>query len=233
MCKNGNFEVSADSARWGSVEPTCFGRRRPVSAIGRPVKHGTTHESAPPNTRIPLERHLNMSINAFNAAIAGECVLVTETRIEHLQLLGRVGDTSLVISGSRQHFSPASLNPYELVGAALGSSTAMTLRLYADRIGLPLVRIQVSVSHHPTGEESGAAFERAIILEGDLSEEQREQLLDVARHCPIDRTLTRGAEIHTSVSSNSCIAAPPATSDYLRDIEDIVGALQETPAHAE
>src|ERR1700677_4905930 len=109
MCKNGNFEVSADSARWGSVEPMCFDRRRPVSAWA--AGEARDHESLPPITRIPLERHANMSINAFNAAVAGECVLVTETRIEHLQLLGRVGGTSLVISGSRQHFSPASLNP--------------------------------------------------------------------------------------------------------------------------
>jgi uncharacterized OsmC-like protein len=164
-----------------------------------------------------------MSINAFDAAVAGESVLVTETRIEDLQLLGRVGSTSIVISGARQYFSPASLNPYELMGAALGSSTAMILRLYADRMGFPLVRIQVSVSHHPTGEDSGAAFERAIILEGDLSDAQRERLLEVARRCPIDRTLSRSAAIHTSVSTDTHISAPPATSDYLKDLEDSIG----------
>ena len=122
-----------------------------------------------------------MSINAFDAAVAGESVLVTETRMEELQLLGRVGSTSFVIAGSRRNFSPESLNPYELLGAALGSSTAMTLRLYADRMGLPLVRIQVSVSHHPSGENCAAAFERSIILEGDLSAEQRQRLLEVVR----------------------------------------------------
>ncbi len=175
-----------------------------------------------------------MSINAFEAAVAGESVLVTETRMEELQLLGRVGSTSLVISGSRRNFSPESLNPYELLGAALGSSTAMTLRLYADRMGLPLDRIQVSVSHHPSDADSGAAFERSIILEGDLSAEQRRRLLDVARHCPVDQTLSRGAEIHTSVSTDIRISAAPATSDYLRDIDQRVTALQEkTFSHAE
>jgi putative redox protein len=110
----------------------------------------------------------------------------------------------------------------------------MTLRLYADRVGLPLDRIQVSVSHHPSDADSGAAFERSIILEGDLSAEQRRRLLDVARHCPVDQTLSRGAEIHTSVSTDIRISAAPATSDYLRDIDQRVTALQEkTFSHAE
>ncbi|HEX4151784.1 MAG TPA: OsmC family protein [Steroidobacteraceae bacterium] len=170
-----------------------------------------------------------MSVNAFDAALAGESVLVTETRMEDLQLLGRVGSTSFVISGSRRNFSPESLNPYELMGAALGSSTAMTVRRYADRMELPLVRVQVSVSHHPSGEQSKAVFERRIILEGDeLSDEQRQRLLDIADHCPVDQTLAYGAEIHTSMSTDHQIAAAPATSDYIRDIDDRISALQET-----
>ncbi|MGD0492812.1 MAG: OsmC family protein [Steroidobacteraceae bacterium] len=174
-----------------------------------------------------------MSINAFDAAVAGESVLVTETRMEDLQLLGRVGGTSFVISGTRRNFSPESLNPYELLGAALGSSTAMTLRLYADRVGLPLVRVQVSVSHHPSGADYGAAFERSIILEGDLSDEQRHELSQVARHCPVDQTLSHGAEIHTSVSTDMHISAAPATSDYLRDVDERVSALQESVSHTD
>jgi len=51
-----------------------------------------------------------MSINAFDAALAGESVLVTETRMEELQLLGRVGSTSFVIAGSAEIFAE-SLNP--------------------------------------------------------------------------------------------------------------------------
>jgi hypothetical protein len=93
---------------------------------------------------------------------------------------------------------------------------------------LPLVRVQVSVSHHPSGELSRAVFERRIILEGDLSEAQRQRLLDVAEHCPVDQTLSHGAEIHTSVSTDNQIAAAPATSDYVRDIDDRIMALQET-----
>ena len=174
-----------------------------------------------------------MSINAFDAAVAGESVLVTETRMEELQLLGRVGSTSFVISGSRRNFSPESLNPYELLGAALGSSTAMTLRLYADRMGWPLVRIQVSVSHHPSGEDCGAAFERSIILEGDLS--AGATAAAPRRRPPLPgRPDTQPGRGDPYVGQHGhCISAAPATSDYLRDIEERVGALQETFSHVE
>jgi len=174
-----------------------------------------------------------MSISAFDAAVAGESVLVTETRMEHLQLLGRVGSTSFVISGSRKNFSPESLNPYELMGAALGACTAMTLRLYADRMELPLDRIQVSVSHHPSGAESRSVIERTILLDGDLSAAQRERLLEVAEHCPVDQALRNGTQIHTVVSTDHLVSASPATSDYLRDIDDTVATLRETFSHAE
>jgi putative redox protein len=39
------------------------------------------------------------------------------------------------------------LSPYELLSAALGTCTAMTLRMYADRKGLPLERASVIVEH--------------------------------------------------------------------------------------
>src|ERR1700679_726958 len=116
-----------------------------------------------------------MRSSPFDSAVAGKSVLITETRIEPLQLLGRVGSTSFVIAGSRKPFCPESLNPYELMGAALGACTAMTLRLYADSMGLPLSRIQVSVSHHSRQLQSMALFERKIILEGPISADDKQR----------------------------------------------------------
>jgi len=57
-----------------------------------------------------------MRLTPFDSAVAGKSVLITETRMEPLQLLGRVGSTSFVIAGSREPFCPESLNPYELMG---------------------------------------------------------------------------------------------------------------------
>ena len=158
------------------------------------------------------------SLNPFDAAFAGKSVLITETRMEPLELIGRVGSTSFVIAGSRKPFCAESLNPYELMGAALGSCTAMTLRLHADLMGLPVSRIQVSVSHHSRHLRTMPLFERNIILEGPVSVEGRQRLMDVAERSPVYLTLRGGAEIRTFLSTERCVTHSAATSDYLQDI---------------
>jgi uncharacterized OsmC-like protein len=167
------------------------------------------------------------SLNPFDDAAAGKSVLITETRMEPLELIGNVGSTSFVIAGARKPFCPESLNPYELMGAALGACTAMTLRLHADLMGLPLSRIQVSVSHHSRQLQSMPLFERTIILEGPMSADDRQRLLDAAQRGPVDLTLRGGAEIRTILSTDSCITASPATSDYMDDVAQAVANERE------
>jgi putative redox protein len=172
-----------------------------------------------------------MRSNPFDSAVAGNSVLITETGMEPLQLQGLVGSTSFVIAGSREPFCPESLNPYELMGAALGSCTAMILRLHADSMGLALSRIQVSVSHHSGYPDTMALFERTIFLEGSISEDDRLRLLEAAQRGPVDLNLRGGAEIRTTLSTDNYLAAPPATSDYLSDITQAAAAGQEAPSH--
>ncbi len=174
-----------------------------------------------------------MRSSPFDSAVAGKSVLITETRMEPLQLLGREGSTSFVIAGSRRPFCPESLNPYELLGAALGSCTAMILRLHADRMGLDLSRIQVSVSHHSGYPETMALFERTIFLEGSISADDRLRLLEAAQRGPVDLNLRAGAEIRTILSTDNYLAAPPATSDYLSDIGQAAAVGRETSSHAD
>ncbi len=90
-------------------------------------------------------------------------------------------------------------NPYDLLAAALGACTAMTLRLYADMKGLPLRHVSVSLKHDKvhaadceqceTREGRVDKIERIITLEGDLDEAQRNKLLEIANKCPVHRTL--------------------------------------------
>ncbi|TJY62998.1 OsmC family protein [Sinimarinibacterium sp. CAU 1509] len=91
-------------------------------------------------------------------------------------------------------------NPYEFLLAALGACTSMTLRMYADRKQMPLTRVAVDLRHRKIHAQDCAEcharegqldqIERVITLEGDLSDEQREQLLAIANKCPVHRTLT-------------------------------------------
>jgi putative redox protein len=108
-------------------------------------------------------------------------------------------------------------SPYDLLLAALGSCTAMTLRMYADRKGWPLERVSVSLVQYKTHAKDCAqcetqngrvdCIEREITLEGDLDEEQRARLLDIATRCPVQRTLKGEIIIETRVAAPGATAA--------------------------
>ena len=99
------------------------------------------------------------------------------------------------------------LGPYELLLASLGACTAMTLRLYADRKHLPLKSAQVRLRHSRIHAEDCAKcetksgmidhIERVITLEGDLNDDQRSQLMEIADKCPVHRTLKSEIDIQT------------------------------------
>ncbi|MCE0504329.1 bifunctional alpha/beta hydrolase/OsmC family protein [Roseivivax sp. GX 12232] len=102
--------------------------------------------------------------------------------------------------------SDQGMTPYNLLCAALGACTAMTLRLYARRKGLPLTHVEVDVCHdkrHAEDAASGGAkvdvFHRVLRLEGDLDEETRARLLEIADKCPVHRTLEPGAKVVTAL----------------------------------
>jgi uncharacterized OsmC-like protein/pimeloyl-ACP methyl ester carboxylesterase len=89
--------------------------------------------------------------------------------------------------------------PYDLLAASLGACTAMTVRLYARHKELPLDRVTVEVGHSRRVDMRPAdLFTRRLHLEGDLSEEQRSKLVEIAEKCPVHRTLHAGAAIETA-----------------------------------
>jgi putative redox protein len=85
--------------------------------------------------------------------------------------------------------------PFDLVCAGLAACTNMTLRLYANRKGIPLVRAQTTVTHARTTGTPADHFHRALVLEGALTDDQRERLLAIAERCPVDLTLARGSDV--------------------------------------
>jgi uncharacterized OsmC-like protein/fermentation-respiration switch protein FrsA (DUF1100 family) len=100
--------------------------------------------------------------------------------------------------------------PYDLLAAALGACTTMTLRMYADRKKWPLeeavVRLQHSRIHADDEEqlENGDArldrLDRELTLIGPLDDEQRARLLEIADRCPVHRTLAAGVRVRTELA---------------------------------
>lgn len=99
-------------------------------------------------------------------------------------------------------------SPFQYLCAALGACTTMTLRMYAERKEWPLDHVSVDVSHkkvdHPeiTGKKLDV-FTRLIRIQGDLSEEQRERLMQISDKCPVHKTLHSGAQIETLLGETS------------------------------
>lgn len=103
-------------------------------------------------------------------------------------------------------------SPYALLQAALGACTSMTMRIYAGAKKWPLTGITVDVTHEKVEAGDGQkddrgrplkidVFTRSIDIEGDLTDDQRTKLIEIADRCPVHKTLHRGSRIETSVQN--------------------------------
>ena len=112
-----------------------------------------------------------------------------------------VGDEPVAKGGN--DLGPA---PYDLLLAALGECTAMTVRWYARQQNWPLERVEVAVAHAKGGAAGKSTkadhFTKTIRVTGqDLTEEQRDKLIAVASRCPVQRTL-EGTPVITTLSAS-------------------------------
>lgn len=86
--------------------------------------------------------------------------------------------------------------PHELLLAALGSCTAMTLKVYAERKAWPLRDVRVTLN---AGQVNGTfQITRQVVLVGELDAEQRQRLVEIADKCPVHKTLVGDISITTA-----------------------------------
>lgn len=101
-------------------------------------------------------------------------------------------------------------SPYELLSAGLGACTAMTLKMYASRKKLEIEEIQVHLNFDNDylsdcekcvdEDRKIGRFERIIEIRGNLSESEKNKLLQIANKCPVHKTLEQGVEVKTTLS---------------------------------
>ena len=98
--------------------------------------------------------------------------------------------------------------PYDLLLAALGTCSSMTMQLYADRKGWPLEKATVTLRHDQihakdcedceTAEGKVDVIDREIALHGALDEDQRRRIIAIADKCPVHRTLHAEVKVRTT-----------------------------------
>src|SRR5690606_682141 len=146
-----------------------------------------------------VEARENASTGADEASEG--TVRVMETRTSRYQQTIDAGPRHRLVADEPRHVGGDDLgpNPYDLLLAALGACTNMTLRMYAERKEWPLDRVTTTLHHEKihardcktcqTKEGKIDHIERTLVLEGDLDDAQRKRLMEIADKCPVHRTL--------------------------------------------
>ncbi|GAA0336758.1 hypothetical protein GCM10009087_54040 [Sphingomonas oligophenolica] len=158
-----------------------------------------------------------MSENTPPIDAFAEAILVEETGAGRFQVEAHAGGSIFLVD------EPVAFgglgtgpNPYDLISMALGSCTAMTVRLYAERKQWPLDKVRVRVVHLRGTLKARDTFEREIDLRGGLDEEQRARLIDIAMRCPVHLTLERGADVRTTLAPPDVGTGPDEGGQHKR-----------------
>jgi putative redox protein len=134
-------------------------------------------------------------------------VLITE--LDHKFLRAMYSDSHFLRADEPLKYGGSNLGPtpYDLLLMSLGACTSMTLRMYANRKKLPLEDVQVRLLHERVHAEDCVdckdkieRITRRITLIGELDDEQRQRLLEIADRCPVHRTLESDPQIVTELA---------------------------------
>jgi putative redox protein len=143
-----------------------------------------------------------------DAAVEGTVIVAESGSGTYTQRI-TAGHHELVADEPRPVGDDTGPTPYDLLLAALGSCTSMTVRMYAKRRNWPLEQVRVTLRHSRIHAEDCAHCETRIgmidhidldiELVGELDGEQRQRLLLIAGRCPVHQTLTSEIDISTTL----------------------------------
>ena len=110
--------------------------------------------------------------------------------------------------------------PFQLLAGALAACMTMTVRLYADRKGWLVKRIRTGVGHRSDPQHTPRdRFDVRLSFEGDLDEDQRRRLVEIAGKCPVHRVVTEGAQFSIVEGTEQAPCEPAEAHE--QDMEQI------------
>lgn len=156
------------------------------------------------------QRYLSAAAEQNAAVLPPGLVEVSETRAGPLANVVRAGRHRLPAGEPVEVGGDDSgPGPYDYLLAALGACSSMTMRLYADRKGIPVERFSIRLSHRRVHaadcvdceQKEGDIGEitKEITITGDMPEATRTRLFEIAEKCPVHKTLTHEIKIRSKL----------------------------------
>jgi putative redox protein len=121
---------------------------------------------------------------------------------EHWRTALQTHGHDIVADEAPPHGADAGPSPFGYLLAGLAACTNITLRMYADRKGWPLTELGVECTFVREGDGDAAVdrIDRVLRFTGDLDDEQRARLADIAERTPVTLVVKRGTEVATTVA---------------------------------
>lgn len=150
------------------------------------------------------------TVESQSAAVTAGHVLVTEKNQQFTRTV--IADSHVWLADEPTAMGGSDLgpDPYEHLLAALGTCTSMTIRMYANHKKLALDDVSVTLSHSRQHAQDCEGCEskpqklevinRTVTLVGDLGDDERQRLLEIADRCPVHQTLHSKLKVQTELA---------------------------------